>query len=124
MASTMKQKGPTWFSRRERGKTMDTKTLVVGQEVWMGNGKYSRKGTVVEITEKYIAVGFSLPGSPPTPSWGGYVMAHQHILFDHNGVTGSYEDGLGCYLCGIVGEDAPWTVPGTECGGPWKLQER
>ena len=32
------------------------KTLVVGAEAWMKSGPYVEKGTVIKVTEKYVAV--------------------------------------------------------------------
>jgi hypothetical protein len=47
---------------------MDTKTLVVGQEVWMKSGPYAKKGKVVEVF-------FAPPGTATPPRPEGYILS-------------------------------------------------
>ena len=92
---------------------MDTKTLVVGQEVWMRSGVYTQKGKVAEVTEQYVSVELFL----------GENHVRGFIRFDTNGKTGTGWDGLGYFE--YIGEEVGMLqsdprLPGTEFG-PWEL---
>ena len=69
---------------------MDTKTLVVGQEVWLASGYLTAKGKVVHIGPRYVEV--EICGHPD-----GLGDA-QILRFDIGGL-GREEEGT--YECGI-----------------------
>lgn len=78
---------------------MDTKTLVVGQDVYMHSGIYSQKGKVVKVT----------------PS-GVEVQTTDELLgFDTNGRACTSDKGVFAWETG--------GVPGTYEGGPWHLDD-
>jgi hypothetical protein len=89
------------------------KTLAVGQEAWMKSGPYVEKGTVIEVTAKYVAVELTQVEDARRFAY----------LFDAvSGQTGSgCYDGLGVWewIAGGWMQEDPG-APGTECG-PWKL---
>lgn len=94
---------------------MDTRTLVVGQEVWMRSGVYTQKGKVAEVTEQYVDVEVSRAEN----------AVRGFIRFDANGKTGTGWDGLGYFI--YVGEEVGMLqsdprTPGTEFG-PWELTD-
>jgi hypothetical protein len=71
---------------------MDTKTLVVGQKVFMGSGGvYGQEGTVERVSPDGVEVRVSLPQSLPGP------LLH----FDKDGKG---RDDEGTYECG------PWRL--------------
>jgi hypothetical protein len=81
---------------------MDTKTLVIGQEVYMISGSvYAQKGTVVKITPEGVEVQVRIG------SWNAY----ERIYFDNRGYS--------------YATDNPFESPeinGTYEGGPWGLR--
>ena len=80
---------------------MNTKTLVVGQKVWMQSGNLFEEATVTAITEKYIQV-------EPDP---------KHAIW-------FTPDGKKQWQCFGYGPDASDPRPiGTEFG-PWELVEQ
>ena len=90
---------------------MYTKTLVVGQDVWMKSGPYTQKGKVAEVTEQYVDVDVFLDKN----AVGGF------IRFDANGKTGTGWDGLGYFV--YIGKEVLQSdprLPGTEFGA-WEL---
>jgi len=88
---------------------MDTKTLVVGQDVYMVSGIYRNKGKVVEVTPSRVIVQLALaqgPTNEPTL-----------IRFDNNGKACDSSD---IYNGNMWGGPAP-NIPGTHEFGPWEL---
>jgi hypothetical protein len=99
---------------------MDTKKLVVGQDVWVQVGEdiwkrdepYTEKGKVVEITERYVAVEF--------PGDGTWLQSRCLIRFDAvTGKTGTGWDGLGYYAPGPGG----WLQSDPRSPGCWELTD-
>jgi hypothetical protein len=86
---------------------MDTRNLVVGQEVYMESGIYCSKGNVVEVTPKGVVVQLWTYCADGTR---GKDTTGNTLKFDING--------MGC--------DDNWRydkVPGTfECG-PWEIKD-
>jgi hypothetical protein len=128
---------------------MDTKTLVVGQEVWMKSGPYAKKGKVVEvfsappgtatpprpegyilsptesvefIPEWYVEVEFLPPANANEKIGGIWDTGPFFIRFNAEGKTGTGWDGLGFFEphCGGRLQSDPRT-PGTKFG-PWELE--
>lgn len=86
---------------------MNTKTLVVGQEVLMRSGIYGSDGKVVKVTEQYVEVEFlRTPGGPI-----------DRIRFDANGKACDSSD---IYEGNMWGGPDP-RIPGTHEYGPWEL---
>lgn len=110
---------------------MDTKALVVGQDIWMRSGEYAKRGKVVAI---------SVPGAkeimasngPPMPEGGcvevefSYADGRRYFIrFDANGKTGTGWEGFGQwdYIGPEIGPlQSDPRLPGTEFG-PWELVE-
>jgi hypothetical protein len=78
---------------------MDTKTLVVGQDVHMHSGIYSRKGKVVKVTRSGVEV----------------QTTDELLGFDTNGRACTSDKGVFAW--------EPRGVPGTCEGGPWHLDD-
>lgn len=109
---------------------MDIKTLVVGQEVWLKSGPYTRKGKVVDISFlqdcRQHQTGPRL--KPPVGVVGVEPLHTENemrylILFDANGKTGDAWNGLGSWE--YIGDKIGWLqsdprTPGTAYG-PWEL---
>jgi len=88
---------------------MDTKKLVVGQEVWMQSGMYAQKGKVVVVTELCVEVELLLVYGP---------IGLKHTLrFDTNGHACDSSD---LYTDNMWGGPDP-RIPGTHEFGPWEL---
>jgi hypothetical protein len=84
---------------------MDTKTLVVGQDVYMLSGVYGNKGKVVKVT----------------PSGVDVQTTDELLHFDNNGH--SYVTELPSSYNGTSHPFSPWRWDGNgtyECG-PWEL---
>jgi len=73
---------------------MDTKTLMVGQDVYAGNGRFCRKGKVVEVTSSGVEVQFGVMQTDGT--WN----AHELVRFDNDGKACDNDDLM----------DAPWEL--------------
>lgn len=88
---------------------MDTKTLVIGQKVWMVSGPcYGRKGILTKVTECCVEVELlrSL----------GHAGVKNYMRFDTNGKACDSRD--------INNENMDFDgIPGTLEGGPWELVE-
>jgi hypothetical protein len=85
---------------------MDTKTLVVGRDVHLVSGCYSRWGRVVKVTPSGVEVQIGGPGGE---LW----------RFDSNGKACDSR-GTGMF------EPGPWEhngIPGTYECGPWELDD-
>jgi len=111
---------------------MDTKTLVVGQEVWLKTGPYTRKGKVVDISflKDYVqgnGARLKLPvgvaGVEPVEPLYTENELRCLILFDANGKTGDAWNGLDSWE--YIGDEIGWLqsdprTPGTAYGH-WEL---
>jgi hypothetical protein len=82
---------------------MDTKTLVVGQDVFMRSGQVGNWAKVVKITPTGVIV-------ESDPVYGAEL-----IRFDKNGTACDSSD-----ICNHYGAWRDSKIPGTN-GGPWKL---
>jgi hypothetical protein len=101
---------------------MDTKTLVVSQQVWMKSGDIFEEVTVIEITEKYVAV---------KPPFLDQTKRPWMMRFDRNGKQRdgvSPLEGLGLYewyegFAGFTGWEQE--DPRLICTkfGPWELTD-
>jgi hypothetical protein len=89
---------------------MDTKTLLVGQEVCMVSGVYLKKGKVVKVTPSGVEVQLALAEGPIRSE------GNELIRFDTNGKACDSRD--------IYRGNMEWNgIPGTfECG-PWELAD-
>lgn len=86
---------------------MDTKTLVVGQKVWMESGPYEREGVVSKITERCVEVELLRSLGP--------AGAKNFMRFDINGKALDSRD--------INDENMDFDgIPGTLEGGHWELE--
>jgi hypothetical protein len=101
---------------------MDTKTLVVGEEVWMQSGPYTQQGTVDKITKFYVEV--AVPITQVEAFRIGASIPAWFIRFDAQGKAGSGFDNLGLWVEDHNAGRVPWGMetPGTEYG-PWELVE-
>jgi hypothetical protein len=120
-----------------RRKYMDTKTLVVGQKVWMQSGDLFKEAFVEEVTENYVRV-FISPKGPftpwlPKPEWmlkpgeshpprpAGEMPSSPE---NENGFGIDFRyDGTQCGVWGWIDAWEPGPL-GAELGHPWKLVER
>jgi hypothetical protein len=96
---------------------VDTKTLVVGQDVYMFSGCYVNKGKVVKVTPSGVDVQTGVMQNDGT--WN----AHELLHFDHNGR--SYVTELPSSYDGTSHPLSPWGWDGNgtyECG-PWYLDD-
>ncbi len=106
--------------------SMDTKTLVVGQKVWMQSGDQYKEVEVEEITEQYVRV-FIAPSGPFTkwlPKPGDPPPSRQveipYSPENENGYSIDFRhDGTQCGVWGWIDAWSPLPL-GTEFG-PWKL---
>ena len=89
---------------------MDTKTLVVGQDVYMVSGIYGVTGKVVEVTASGVIVKLDLAQGP--------INEPTLIRFDTNGKACDSSD---IYNGNMWGADP--RIPGTHECGPWELAE-
>jgi hypothetical protein len=91
---------------------MDTKTLVVGQDVWMRSGRYAQEGTVVAVNDWCVEVELLLIYGP---------AGLKHTLrFDTNGKACDSSD---LYTDNMWGGLDP-RIPGTHEFGPWEITEQ
>lgn len=109
---------------------MDIKTLVVGQEVWLKSGPYTRKGKVVDISflKDYVQGPNGARLKLPVGVVGVEPLHTENemrylILFDANGKTGDAWNGLGFWE--YIGDELGWLqsdprTPGTAYGH-WEL---
>ena len=89
---------------------MDTKTLVVGQDVYVVSGWYLKKGKVVKVTPSGVEVELALIEGPIRPE------GPELIRFDTNGKACNSRD--------IYKGSMEWSgIPGTFEGGPWELAD-
>lgn len=126
--------GPYEFSGNVRGGKVDTKTLVVGQDLRMVSGCYMNRGKVVEVTPSGVDVEITV--RTPTPksiaSWrAGKITSgemktddqKQVLHFDTNGR--SYVTELPPSYDPSAHPMSPWRWDGNgtyECG-PWELDD-
>ena len=92
---------------------MDTKTLVVGQDVYMVSGCYGKSGKVVEVTSSGVIVQLALFEGPIRPE------GPELIRFDINGKACDSSD---IYTGNMWGGPDP-RIPGTHEFGPWELED-
>jgi hypothetical protein len=90
---------------------MDTKTLVVGQDVYMFSGSYGNKGNVVEVTSSGVIVKLARAQGP--------INEPTLIRFDTNGKACDSSD---IYNGNMWGGSDP-RIPGTHECGPWELDD-
>lgn len=111
---------------------MDTKTLVVGQDVWLKSGPYTRRGKVADISFlQNIQRRNAGQLEPPVGAVGVELVPIANetrclILFNAKGKTGDAWNGLGAWE--YIGDEIGWLqsdprTPGTEYG-PWELDNR
>jgi|HubBroStandDraft_1064217.scaffolds.fasta_scaffold145072_2 hypothetical protein len=96
---------------------VDTKTLVVGQDVYMFSGCYVNKGKVVEVTPSGAGVQTGVMQND------GAWNAHELLHFDNNGR--SYVRELPSSFDSAAHPLSPWGWNGNgtyECG-PWYIDE-
>jgi hypothetical protein len=110
--------GPYMFSWNSHkvGK-VDTKTLVVGQEVYMFSGCYTQTGWVVKVTPSGVDVQTGVMQNDGT--WNSHEVVH----FDNNGR--SYVTELPSSYDSKAHPLSPWGWDGNgtyECG-PWELDD-
>ncbi|HET9406013.1 MAG TPA: hypothetical protein VFO39_02135 [Candidatus Sulfotelmatobacter sp.] len=91
------------------GVNLDTKTLAVGQEVWMQSGIYAKKAKVVEVTKRRVIVELLRAEGP--------IGLKYQIRFDANRKACDSSD---IYDGNIWGGPDP-RIPGTHEFGPWEL---
>jgi hypothetical protein len=87
---------------------MDTRTLVVGQDVHLISGIYSKMDRVVEVTSSSVIVLLALAEGPIRPE------GPELIRFDANGKACDSRD--------VYMGNMEWNgIPGTFESGPWEL---
>ncbi len=92
---------------------MDTKTLVVGQDVYMISGCYIKQGKVVKVTPSGVVVQLALAEGPIRPE------GNELIRFDTDGKACDSSD---IYKGNLWGGSDP-RIPGTHECGPWELDD-
>jgi preprotein translocase subunit YajC len=112
----------------ECGPALDTKTLVVGQEVYMSSGIYCCEGKVVKVTPNGVEVQVSRDHREEHVSIGGVELlprpSYDELLhFDEN--RRSYVTELPSSYDGTAHPLSPWRWDGNgtfECG-PWYIDD-
>ena len=90
---------------------MDTKTLVVGQDVYLISGVYLNEGKVVKVTPSGVIVKLARAQGP--------INEPTLIRFDTNGKAYDSSD---IYNGNMWGGSDP-RIPGTHECGPWELDD-